>query len=253
VDDCDGVNTTRGATNSSLRSSKRNARDDSFPPPVLVSNARIVNFAVWSTWYGPPTFAAAGIYHVTSLTGDTFSLQAPENNGDIDSTGFAAYTSGGTAQVVKKTIDGLTHLEAEECGVLADGGVHPVRTPNASGEITLQSYHNVVQVGLAYTVDIEPVPIEPLEAAGRTGNLARIRLKVHDTLNAQAGPDSDNLTQIIDGPTTYSTPPPLFTGVKKVTISGNYACPATLLIRQSDPLPIRILGFACDVDINDVV
>lgn len=195
-----------------------------------------------------------GVFRITKLSDDTFSLQDPADTTDIDSTGFTAYTSGGTAQRVAKTLTNAVHLANEECGVLADGGVHPDVTPNASGEYTLQAYHNVVQIGLKYDQNVEPVPVEPLEAAGRTANLARVRVKLYNTLGLSVGPDTDHLKAIIfrgvDDP--LSTAPSLFTGIKEVSISGKYSVPASLYMRQSSPLPMTILGVSCDVEINDV-
>lgn len=196
-----------------------------------------------------------GVFYITKIDANTFSLQDPIGLADISTAGFGAYVSGGTATQVKKVITGLGHLENESCGVLADGGAHPDRTPNGSGEVTLQEYHNTVHVGLRYNQDVEPAPIEPPEAAGRSANLARIRIKVSDTLGLSVGPDSSNLSPIIfrDVDDPLSTPPSLFTGIKKKNIKGKYACPASIFVRQSDPLPMTILGISCDVEINDVV
>lgn len=57
------------------------------------------------------------------------------------------------------TITGLSHLNGEECVILADGAVVPNDTPSG-GQLTLERAASVVHVGLAFTPKFRPMRID---------------------------------------------------------------------------------------------
>jgi hypothetical protein len=72
------------------------------------------------------------------------------------------------------TITGLSHLNGVECRVIADGYVHPVRTPSG-GSITLERNASVVHVGLFAPAKAETMRIEAGSANGTAqGKVKRI-------------------------------------------------------------------------------
>lgn len=71
------------------------------------------------------------------------------------------------------TITGLGHLNGVECQVIADGYVHPVRTPSG-GSITLERDASVVHVGLFAPAKAQTMRIE----AGSANGTAQAKIKV---------------------------------------------------------------------------
>ena len=184
----------------------------------------------------------------------TFELRDSTDIVDIDSTGFTAYTSAGTAQRVEQTFGGLSHLEGQAVTILADGGPQPDEMVSAAS-ITIDRWANKVLAGLPYTSILETMPIV---FSGQTGNvMARIKriMKVTfdfvDTLGTEYGVDADNLRPI-DFRTT-ETPlgdqVPLFTGFKSETFQHGYKRQSTVYIQQDLPLPVTIRSITPEIEI----
>lgn len=159
--------------------------------------------------------------------------------------------------VATTTITGLTHLEGQLVSVLADGGKHPDRTV-ASGQITLQAAASQVHVGLGYDSLLETLPITPRNAPtdprGKKKSEPYATIEFHQTLNGMYGASEDRLTPFIFGTTDVpmGSPPPLFTGVFPVLVDGTYRHRASMVITQSDPMPMTILAINMEVDIGGV-
>jgi hypothetical protein len=142
-------------------------------------------------------------------------------------------------------ITGLGHLEGKEVAVLADGAVHPRRTV-ASGQITLLQAASKVQVGLPYRGQFLSPRIEAGAtdgtAQGKTKRIDKLTLRVHRSGAGQAGPDLDNLEdliyrQIVD---PMDTAVPLFTGDLEIDFRSDYEQEGRVMIVHDDPLPLTI-------------
>lgn len=145
------------------------------------------------------------------------------------------------------TISGLDYLEGETVKILADGAVHPDKTV-VSGIITLDWNASVVQVGIPYVSDLEPLDLEggAMEGAPQ-GKLKRVHslgIRFYRTLGGYYGPDDDNLEEIVFRDTTYDVGEaiPLYTGLIEPAFSGGWEAECRVFIRQTDPLPMTVLN-----------
>lgn len=150
------------------------------------------------------------------------------------------------------SLTGLWHLEGEQVQILADGAVHPPRTVSG-GSITLDASYSVVHVGLAYTSDLQTLPLA-LEGAAAAGqymrkNINGVALRVTQSNLVKAGPSFSNLTEYPARSYTdpYGSPPALRTGELRFAISPSWNSDGAVCVRQDQPLPLTVLGIALDV------
>lgn len=153
------------------------------------------------------------------------------------------------------TITGLTHLEGETVKVLADGAVHPDRTV-ASGSITLDAAtYTIVQVGLSYFHDIEPLKLDFGNPAGsaiaKDKRVQKINLILQDAGSLIIGAARDYLKNetLRDVADLMDTAVPLFTGEFEAEIEGDYTPDPRVIIRSDDPTPFTILGWVPDLQV----
>ena len=188
------------------------------------------------------------------MSAKTFELRDSTDAVDINSTGFTAYTSGGTVQRVENTFGGLSHLEGKTLTILIDGGTVADETV-ASASITVDRWGNKVLSGLPYTSILETMPIV---FSGQTGNvMARIKairkvtFDFYKTLGVEYGIDANNLSPINfqTTETLLSGTIPLFTGKKQVTFQHGYARQNTVYIQQDKPLPVTIRAIIPEIEI----
>ena len=153
-----------------------------------------------------------------------------------------AYSGAATSSV-----SGLDHLEGETVQVLADGAAHPDRVV-ASGAITLDAEYTDILVGLGYVSEIETLKLEPPDpeggAMGKVARIDHIVLRLFQSLGGDIGPDEDHLDPLVyrDASDPMDTPPPTFTGDKKISFEGGFQREKVILVRQSQPLPLNILA-----------
>lgn len=195
------------------------------------------------------------VFTVSSSATNTFALKDETNSFDWDTSGYTAYTSGGTVQKVEKTFTGLGHLEGETVQVLADAYVHPTCIV-ANGKITLNDWFNVVHAGKGYTSQLTTMDIDWLMKSGTTlGRKKRITDLVLDffkTGNCKYGRDADNLIGI-DFRTeddTADVPTPLYTGLKQVDFNDEFTRNASVTVVQDDPLPLTVRALIPTVEID---
>jgi len=144
-------------------------------------------------------------------------------------------------------ISGLDYLEGEEVAVLVDGAEHPECTV-VSGAITLDWEGSVVQVGLPYVSDLEPLDLEggAMEGAsqGKYKRVHSLGLRFYETMGGFKGPDEDNLEPIIfrDTIDDVGEAIPLYTGLVETAFTGGWDAESRILIRQTAPLPMTVLS-----------
>jgi len=150
------------------------------------------------------------------------------------------------------SVSGLWHLEGKQVQILADGGVHPPRTVSG-GSITLDASYSVIHVGLAYTSDLQTLPLA-LEGAPAAGQYLRknvngVALRVTQSNLVKAGPSFTKLTEYParDHTDPYGSPPALRTGELRFAISPSWNSDGAVCVRQDQPLPLTVLGIALDV------
>jgi len=146
--------------------------------------------------------------------------------------------------VLATAITGLDHLNGINVVALADGAV--VRGLTVSGgSITLPAAASVVHVGMAYTADIQmlPLSIDSLEAGGqgtvRSVDYAYIR--VNDSGPFLVGPAFDDLTDVpIRTNEPYGSPPGLQSRLIDILINPAPDIDSQLCIRSEDPTPLTV-------------
>ena len=141
----------------------------------------------------------------------------------------------------------------KKINILADGAVHPQKTVT-SGSITLDRAASVVHVGLPYESDLNTLPLAlQIEAfgQGRVKNINHVWLRVLESSGIFAGPSADKLVEAKQRTTEpYGTPPNLKTEDIKIMVTPTWQDNAQLFIRQTDPLPLTIVGLTLEVAVG---
>ena len=153
------------------------------------------------------------------------------------------------------TITGLDHLEGKAVRVLADGvvpstAVGPYAFTVSSGAITLPTAASKVHVGLAITAQLETLDIDAHGAAIRNKAKRVIRLGLlleASSRGFKVGPSADKLRTLTAQ--TWDAAG-LVTGLVELTPISNYTDHGRLLIQQTDPLPLTVLGLIPDLEVG---
>ena len=167
--------------------------------------------------------------------------------------------SAGRWGVSVSSVSGLTHLNTETVGILADGVTESLTRTVTSGAVTLGSNYFVVSVGLSYDQKLFTLPKEAGTNRGTAqGKLQRyneVAFKVNrSTQNFKYGPDADSLDDVnLSFTPTVTT---LYTGVLPpqgggIAMRGGYARGAKIYIKNSNPLPLEILSIIGSLDTED--
>jgi len=152
-----------------------------------------------------------------------------------------AYTIyGGSSKVVT----GLTHLNGRIVSILSDGTVQDQQTVSG-GTVTLSDITTLCHVGLSYNSDLETLNIDMGLAdgtlQGRRINISQVILRMANSRGGWIGPSFTNLYELM-GDYLTSTDTSLYTGDVKQPLGQGYADGGRFCYRQSDPLPVTILG-----------
>ena len=157
------------------------------------------------------------------------------------------------------TVSGLTHLEAETVGILADGLTESLTRTVASAAVTLGSNYFVIHVGLSYDQILFTLPKEAGSqrgsAQGKWQRFDEIVFKVNrSTQNFKYGTDEDNLDDVNLAITPTVTT--LYTGILPpqgggIAMRGGYKRGAQVYIKNSNPLPLEILSIMGALDTNE--
>ena len=155
-----------------------------------------------------------------------------------------------TYEVARNVISGVSWLEGKTVNILADGAVHPQKVVS-SGSITLDRAASVVHLGLPYESDLNTLPMAlQVEAfgQGRVKNLNHVWLRVLESSGIFAGPSADKLVEAKQRTTEpYGSPPDLKTQDIKIMLTPQWQDNGQLFVRQTDPLPLTIVGLTLEV------
>lgn len=150
------------------------------------------------------------------------------------------------------TISGLDHLEGKEVNVLTDGAVHP-RCVVEDGQIQLDVAASKVQVGLPILGDMQTLPVAvPMQdgsfGQGRYKNINKAWVRVYRSSGIWVGPDADNLVEAKQRTTEpYGSPPSLKSEELEIMVYPSWGDSGQIFIRQSDPLPLTVVGLTLEV------
>jgi len=142
-------------------------------------------------------------------------------------------------------VSGLGHLEGKTVSILGDGNVIPQQAVTG-GSITLDSPTLVAHIGLPITADFETLDITLQNNQAFLGSKKRINQVVvicQESRGIFAGPDAGHLDEFKQrADEDYGEPIELLTGRAEMEIQCQWDNYGRLFIRQSDPLPLTILG-----------
>ena len=154
----------------------------------------------------------------------------------------------------KSEITGLTWLEGMEVSIVADGSVEP-RQVVQNGKITLSMPASVVHVGIPYTADAQTLPValalqDGSYGSGHQKNVRSMSLRVVNSSGIQAGPSFDQLTEY---PARFTEsaglPPDPITDEISLEVIANWSTSGQICIRQSYPLPLKIISVTTAVEL----
>lgn len=156
-------------------------------------------------------------------------------------------------------ISGLDHLEGETVSILADGYVHPDIVVE-SGAITLRRDASTVLVGLPFVSEVRPllpdVDLDSGTAFGRRQRIVEVDVFLLRSLgfsigvsNSESG-ETDEIVPFRKQTDLLGSAPELFTGIKKVPFLEGWDDKSELYIRQSQPLPLTVVGLVDTVEVT---
>ncbi|HJR17472.1 MAG TPA: hypothetical protein VJ808_11510, partial [Gemmatimonadales bacterium] len=155
------------------------------------------------------------------------------------------------------TVSGLTHLEGETVGVLADGATHPDKVVSG-GAVTLDRSASKVQVGLRYSAETRTMPLEAPNregsfiSLGKTKRIHQVHVILAETVGALIGPEIGVLDRIpFRVPSDpMDTPVELFNGVKSLSLSSSYEEQARVRVVSDQPLPCTVLAIVMEGSVH---
>ena len=188
------------------------------------------------------------LYRLTILGTSSQTVATAKLDKDLPAslrnTGLTSY------EVARNVISGISWLEGKTVNILADGAVHPQKVVS-SGSITLDRAASVVHLGLPYESDLNTLPMAlQVEAfgQGRVKNLNHVWLRVLESSGIFAGPSADKLVEAKQRTTEpYGSPPDLKTQDIKIMLTPQWQDNGQLFVRQTDPLPLTIVGLTLEV------
>jgi len=197
--------------------------------------------------------AVLGEAIITGYTSSSIIVVSTSTN--FNTTTYAA-ASWGTSVT---TLSGLTYLNGATVSTCADGGVDYPNKIVSGGSITMGYNYFVITVGLPYTQQIQTLTPEPPDARGTSqGKKQRINqvgFKVNNSYAGfQIGRDVNHLSLITgrNPMTLMGTPPTFATGqLPNINFAGDYVYGASMIIQNTDPLPIELLSIITSIETFD--
>lgn len=201
-----------------------------------------------------------GLVKSVAVVGDTVYLMI-ERNGHVTIEQFddalnldSSLT--GSAGSPTLTWTGLAHLNGKTVAILADGMVQTSKTVSG-GSVTLDEAARDVEIGLAYTHIIEPLPPSNVSelAGARRVRMVHTVFRLHETaalrLDTGRGLQDITLRQIGEDP-ILDAPPPRISGDIQVSGYGWHSdkTEPLWLIEQDLPFPFTLLSVASALKAN---
>ena len=150
----------------------------------------------------------------------------------------------------RDSVSGLSHLEGKTVSILADGAVMP-QVVVTGGVANLERAAVVVHVGLPYQSDLQTLPVAlniDAFAQGRVKNVNQAWIRVFQSSGVFVGPDANKLIEAKQRTTEpYGSPPALKSDEVSVAMTPTWAQSGQIYIRQSDPLPLTIVGITTEI------
>lgn len=153
-----------------------------------------------------------------------------------------------TWAVLTNEIPGLEHIAGQAAYALADGNVvgpHKI----TGGAFHLLEWAAVAHAGLKYNCDL--VPMDMTQERGKQKVVRAVVIEARGARGGSVGPDLDNLTSlpartVEDGYSTLE----LEDFERRALVKGGHDTAGAVAFRQSDPLPVAILGITREVEVG---
>jgi len=185
------------------------------------------------------------------LGNKTFELKNEAGTANIDTTGYTAYTSGGTVEGVATTFTGLTHLAGETVAVYADGLVQTSKIPTGGGSVVIDTAANIAQIGLPYTMKVRSMRLAHPESQGALQtmikNVKTVAVRYIKSLLGSAGVEYGGTEYLTDIEAAYSTAS-ADTDENKRAVNGGFNEDAYITIVSDDPVPFTVLSTVIEVE-----
>lgn len=149
----------------------------------------------------------------------------------------------------RREIDRPDNLAGSTAVMLVDGGVQGPVVLNSS-TVTLDPPGVVVCIGLPYQSDLETLEINFAGAETlftKNKLIKELGIILQESRSVRMGPDFDHLDEVDARQSTSYGNPDMLDGVYELPIRSGWAERGRVCIRQSDPLPISILGLVPNV------
>lgn len=159
------------------------------------------------------------------------------------------------------TFAGLTHLNGQLVAVVGDGEVvfdgnaatasaaEIAQFTVAGGLITLSAAYSNVHVGLPFTAQLKTLAldVQGSEIRDQKKRIANVALLIERSSRVfEAGPDENNLRAYDQD--TFEEVTDQFTGIVELPLTSEFDQTGSVLIQQSQPLPITVLGVIPNVE-----
>jgi len=188
------------------------------------------------------------VFTVSDTSGDTFKIK-DSAGAYVNSSGFEAYTSGGTAEVVAIDFSDAEHLAGESIHLLGDGCVLPAVTVSAAGTFSLSAYVGELVAGLQYVSTLQPMNIEAGAQAGTAqGKIKRIhelmiRFQNTQTCWIKAADDAWQEIAFRGDEDPADAPIPAFTGDKRISVyPGSFDTEGDITLMVKEPYPAMVVA-----------
>jgi hypothetical protein len=149
------------------------------------------------------------------------------------------------------TFTGLTHLNTEECRVVADGSVLSRVTPSGGSATIERDAEDYCEIGLWFQPTFKDLPsiynfANVGSTLGRLMNVAEVVLRLYETVSIKI--NGKNLYfrgfGLSGGGTPLDSPPPEFTGIKRLQGFLGWDDVAQVTITQDEPAKMTVLAMS---------
>lgn len=163
-------------------------------------------------------------------------------------TDSASIQTSGTATA---TWSGLSHLNGYEVDIVADGVPQPRQTITG-GAVTLSRPALSVEIGLPYTSTMIDLPVEVQSAGtvqGSRVSVNEVSIRMYDTSACEVNGQTVPFRKFGSGVLDQAIAP--YTGDKDLQLTTGWNDHGQIMIQQTEPLGMTILGIFKKVSVND--
>ena len=189
-----------------------------------------------------------------TLTIEKIDAESPEERG------FGNYLDSSVTLTFSTPTDTVSIPRFARLAVsaVADDAVLPNKVPDASGTVVYDRSFTSITVGFNYTMTIRTVRREiPANGSSQMNrkNIQEASLRLYQSLGGKVGKslyDTIPILPIVAGSYVFDSPPQLFTGDRKISISASTDEESRLYIISDDPMPLCLLAVMIRFGIKEV-